>query len=68
MAILRMVRRLDEGQDQDLRQVLNTPNPEEDVFIAADRWLSALDEQERRAMNLIGQLEEMIGKRRNRPA
>jgi DNA-binding transcriptional MerR regulator len=65
MAILRMVRHLDEGEDQDLRQVLDTPHPEEDVYTAADRWLSALDEQELRAMNLIGQLEEMIGKRRN---
>src|SRR5512143_3615065 len=42
MAILRMLRRLDAGERDNLRQVLDTPDPHEDVFTAADRWLSAL--------------------------
>jgi DNA-binding transcriptional MerR regulator len=63
MAILRMLIRLDRGDEGDLRQVLDTPRPDEDVYFAADRWLSALAEFERRAKDLVAQLEAMIGKR-----
>jgi DNA-binding transcriptional MerR regulator len=63
MAILRMLLQLDGGQRADLRQVLDTPRPDEDVYTAADQWLSTLAEQEQRAMGLIAQLEEMIRKR-----
>lgn len=58
MAILRMLRQLDQGGD--LRQALDTPAPDEDVYSAADRWLSTLVSQEQRALDLIAQLEEMI--------
>jgi DNA-binding transcriptional MerR regulator len=58
MAILRMLRQLDQGGD--LRQALDTPHPDEDVYSAADRWLSTLAAQEQRALDLIAQLEEMI--------
>jgi hypothetical protein len=44
--------------------VLDTPRPDEDVYSAADRWLSSLAEQEQRALDLIAQLEEMIRKHR----
>ncbi len=64
MAILRMLRFLDGGHEGSLRQVLDTPHPDEDVFSAADRWLSALAAQEERARQVIGQLEAMIHKRR----
>ena len=63
MAILRMLLQLDRGDEADLRQVLDTPRPDEDVYFAADRWLSALAEFERRAEDLVAQLEAMIGKR-----
>ena len=62
MAILRMLLQLDEGEASDLGQALDTPAPDEDVYSAADRWLSALTEQEQRAMNIIGHLEMMIDK------
>ncbi len=62
MAILRMLLRFDRGQKSDLRQSLDTPEPNEDVYSAADRWLSALAEQEQRAQNMIVQLEEMMDK------
>lgn len=62
MAILRMMLVLNQGQRQDLRQVLDTPRPDEDVFTAADRWLTSLTEQEQRARSMIYLLEEMIGK------
>jgi len=60
MAILRMMRALDSGQDRDLCQALDTPSPEEDVYLAADRWLSALAELETRALEVIEQLEALI--------
>lgn len=62
MAILRMMRHLDRGQGGDLRQVLDTPDPDElgYVFSAADRWLSTLTAFEQRALDLIAQLEDMI--------
>ena len=63
MSILRMLLALDRGRDGDLRQVLDTPRPDEDAYSATDRWLSTLAELEQRAVELIGQLEEMIRKR-----
>jgi DNA-binding transcriptional MerR regulator len=64
MAILRMLLDLDQGQPGDLRQVLDTPRPDEDVYSAADRWVSTLCAFEGRAADLIAQLEAMIRKRR----
>jgi DNA-binding transcriptional MerR regulator len=63
MAILRMVLFLDRVRPGDLRQVLDTPRADEDVYSAADHWLSTLDAFEQRALDLIAQLEKMIGKR-----
>ena len=60
MAILRMLLHLDQASGQDLRQVLDTPRPDEEVYSAADRWLSTLTEQEARAAEIIAQLEDMI--------
>ena len=60
MAILRMLLQLDAASDQDLRQVLDTPRPDEDIYSAADRWLSSLAEFEARAVEIISQLEAMV--------
>jgi len=65
MAILRMLLHLDQGRGGDLRQVLDTPRPDEDVYSAADQWLSALAEQAQRAAEMITQLEEMIRRRQS---
>jgi DNA-binding transcriptional MerR regulator len=59
MAILRMLLQLDQGADP--RQALDTPHPDEDVYTAADQWLSSLAEQEQRAQSIIAQIEKMIG-------
>jgi DNA-binding transcriptional MerR regulator len=64
MAILRMLRRLDAGERDNLRKALDTPEPREDVFTAADQWLSALQSHEQRANEMITQLEAMIRKQR----
>lgn len=60
MAILRMLLYWKDHPDSDLRQALDTPRPDEDVYIAADRWLSSLAEQERRARHIVAQIEAMI--------
>ncbi len=60
MAILRMLLQLDGDHETDVRQALDTPRHDEDVYSASDRWLSALDELEQRALDIIAQLERMI--------
>jgi hypothetical protein len=60
MAILRMTLHLKSGGRGDLRQVLDTPRPDEDIYSAADQWLSTLTEQRERSWQIITQLEEMI--------
>jgi DNA-binding transcriptional MerR regulator len=62
MAILRMMLQLDQGRRTNLQQVLDTPRPDEDPVSAADRWLSALNEQEVRASQLIEQLQAILAK------
>ena len=61
-AILRMLIQLDRGEKTDLRRALDTPRPDEDVYTAADHWLSTLSEQEQRAHTIIGLVEEIIQK------
>jgi DNA-binding transcriptional MerR regulator len=60
MAILRMLLHLDQARGGDLRALLDTPRPDEDIYSAADRWLSTLSEQEGRASDIIRQLEAML--------
>ncbi|MBN2387977.1 MAG: MerR family transcriptional regulator [Anaerolineales bacterium] len=62
MAVLRMLSDLDGGQKQDLRAALDTPRPDEDAFMASDRWLTTLSEQETCAGEIIALLEELIHK------
>ncbi len=59
-AILRMLLQLDQGDRTNLRRALDTPRPDEDVYLASDRWLSALAEQEQRAHRIIALIEEFI--------
>lgn len=60
MAILRMLTAFEKGTTGDLRHVLDTPRPDEDVYGAADRWLSALAEQEQVALKMLSLIDEMI--------
>lgn len=60
MAILRMMCQLDRGQIEGLKQALDTPGPDEDVYSAADRWLSTLVEQMELAERIIHLLEERL--------
>jgi DNA-binding transcriptional MerR regulator len=64
MAILRMMTAFEQGHTSDLRRVLDTPRPDEDVYIAADRWLTSLAGQEQCAYDIINFIEEMVLKQR----
>jgi DNA-binding transcriptional MerR regulator len=66
-AILRMLIQLDRGQTTDLRGALDTPRPDEDVYLASDHWLSTLSEHEERARQIIALIEEMIHKETGDP-
>lgn len=63
MAILRMMLQLDRGITTNLRHSLDTPAPDEDVYMASDRWLSTLAEQAEIALRLIALIEEIIKSR-----
>ena len=60
MAILRMFLELDTGRTRDLKAVLDTPREDEDIFSAADRWLTTLHEQEKCALNVIALIRQII--------
>jgi len=60
MSILRMLSQLDEDINTDPRKALDTPREDEDIYYAADRWLSTLQEQEQRALHLIRIIEERL--------
>lgn len=60
MAILRMVIELDQGKTRGLKQTLDTPREDEDIFSAADRWLTTLHEQEKCAERVIVLIQEVI--------
>jgi len=62
MSILRMIAQLDRGEVANLRQALDTPRPDEDVFMVNDRWLSSLQGFQDRAVQIVALLEETIGK------
>lgn len=63
MAILRMLRRFDAGQTDNLRAALdveNDPDDDEAVQMIADRWLAGLHELETRAQTIIRQISRLI--------
>ena len=67
MAMLRMFLELDRGETRDLRRALDTPRPDEDIFSAADRWLSTLAEQEERARQAVALVEEILARPSGNP-
>lgn len=61
-AILRMLIQLDRGEKTDLRHALDTPRLDEDVYLASDRWISTLADQEQRAHTIIALIREFMKK------
>lgn len=67
MSILRMFIELDKGNTRDLKKTLDTPRADEDIFTAADRWLTTLREQKKLAQQVIQLIEEMIASKAEVP-
>lgn len=63
MALLRMMLQLDRGDTSGLRETLDTPRADEDVYTAADRWLTTLAAQEEVARRLLSVVEEITARR-----
>jgi DNA-binding transcriptional MerR regulator len=59
-AILRMLIQLDQGETTGLRRALDTPRPDEDLYTAADHWISTLTDEEQRARAIIALVDEII--------
>lgn len=60
MAMLRMFIELDKGNRRNLKKALDTPRPDEDIFTAADQWLTTLHGQEELAQQVIRLIEKQI--------
>ena len=59
MAMLRMFIQLDGGKTRGLKKVLDTPREDEDIFTAADHWLTTLRGQEKLAKQVIQLIGEI---------
>ncbi len=59
MAILRMLNRLDQGES-DIRTAIDTPDEQEDIVSAADRYITALSLAEQDACAMLAQLTGML--------
>jgi len=62
MAILRMLMRFERGETVDLRQVLDTPRDDEDIYFVTDQLLSTLADLEKKSQQVISLLGETIAK------
>jgi len=60
MAMLRMFIELDGGNTRDLKKALDTPRADEDIFTAADHWLTTLHAQEVCAGKAVELIEQVI--------
>ena len=60
MAVLRMMRKVDEGKGEEAYEAINTPEPEEDIIGATDRWIDTLIETEQDAQKVIDELKKMM--------
>ncbi len=61
MSVLRMVTQLDQGYKENLREALDTPRDDEDVFYFTDHWLSTLAAMEMKAQQIVEMLLEIAG-------
>jgi len=59
MAVLRLMLRLDRGEDVDPRQALDTPRADEEIFHITDQWLTALAGEMERYHAILAQIAKM---------
>lgn len=64
MSILRMLKRLDQG-DMNIREIIDTPGEEEDIVCAADRYITALSMAENDALEMMEMLELMAKRKKD---
>ncbi|MFT3891805.1 MAG: MerR family transcriptional regulator [Anaerolineales bacterium] len=60
MAILRMFLELDAGRTRGLKEVLDTPRADEDIFGVADRWLTTLHAQQNMARDVVQLVKQVL--------
>jgi DNA-binding transcriptional MerR regulator len=61
MAILRMLKSVDTTiRETEILKIVSTPQPDEDMVYATDRWILTLSETEKNANELITQIKRMI--------
>ena len=60
MAILRMFLELDAGRRRGLKEILDTPRADEDIFGAADRWLTTLHAQTKMAQDVVQLIKQVL--------
>ena len=65
MAIYRMLNQLDADSSTDIKKALDTPRPDEEAYLATDRWLTTLETIEKSAREMIRILEEWIRRKKN---
>jgi DNA-binding transcriptional MerR regulator len=63
MAMLRMFIELDGGNTRDLKRALDEPRPDEEIFTAADHWLTTLHGQERMAEQVVRMVDEQVSRK-----
>lgn len=66
MAILRMFIELDGGKRRGLKKILDTPREDEDIFTAADHWLTTLHGQKRMTNDVIKVISEIIASKQTK--
>ena len=61
IAILRMLKAVDtNSREPEILKIVSTPQPDEDMIYATDRWILTLSETEKDAKELITQIKRMI--------
>src|SRR4030042_3800099 len=61
IAILRMLKSVDtNSRETGILKIVSTPQPDEDMVYATDRWILTLSETEKNAKELITQIKRMI--------
>jgi DNA-binding transcriptional MerR regulator len=61
IAILKILKSVDtNSRETEILKIVSTPQPDEDLVYATDRWILTLSETEKNAKDLISQIKRMI--------
>jgi len=63
VAILRMLKSVDtNNREAEILEIVSTPQPDEDMVYATDRWIFTLSETEKNVKELITQIKKMLNR------